>query len=142
MNRIGKVTAGALLSALFLSPLAVKAYDLGGLFKKGVIGVGTFALVQKFGPEIDKQLDKTLDLPPAQTKVVPIVTAGSGTYAGACQVQGPTAAIKQVRAVAQVAVKVGAVRAQGLIPVSTMNPGKSPQRIEGVGVSAIVDIKL
>src|SRR5512138_3244842 len=101
VKRIVKVTSIGLVAASLLSPIAVKAFDLSDLIRKGAIGAGTFALIQKFGPDIDKQLDKALKLPTSQTKVVPIVTAGSGTYAGACQVQGPLVAVRQVRAVAQ-----------------------------------------
>lgn len=79
-----------------------------------------------------------------QTKVVPIVTVGSNTYAGAVQVSGPKDAVEQVEAVAQIEGEFqdGFFRIRALVPVNTKNPVdfKNIDRIEGVGVTALIDI--
>ena len=81
-----------------------------------------------------------------KTKVVPIVTIGSGTYAGLVQVSGPAEAIKEVEAVAQLEGNFsdGAFRIRALIPINTKNPTdfRNIQRIEGVGITGLVDINI
>jgi len=81
-----------------------------------------------------------------KTKVVPIITIGSGTYAGFVQVSGPAEAIKEVEAVAQLEgnFSEGAFRIRALIPINTKNPAdfKNIQRIEGVGITGLVDINI
>jgi hypothetical protein len=81
-----------------------------------------------------------------QTKVVPIVTVGSNTYAGAVQVSGPKEKVQKVEAVAQLEgdFQDGAFRIRALVPVNTKNPAdfKNIDRIEGVGVTALIDINI
>lgn len=143
-----KLIAGAL--ALILSTsVAVgvnqsQAFSLGGtlgsLIKVGGVGY----LVDRFGPEIDSFLNKIL----AQnnlsttytTKVVPILTIGSGGYVGAAQVTGPASEIEKVQAVAQIEANFNnTIRVKGLVPVDSMNP-TGANRVQGVGVSAMIDL--
>ncbi|HVK01951.1 MAG TPA: hypothetical protein VM490_00605, partial [Armatimonadaceae bacterium] len=81
------------------------------------------------------------------TRVVPIVTIGRGAYVGAVQVSGPKAQVDRVKAVAQVEAqtKIGnELRIRGLIPVDTTKPDdvSSISRVKGVGVSAIIELRL
>lgn len=114
-----------------------------------IIGVG--AAVKQFGPEINKQfnkLTKHTDTPDMSTKVVPIISvgigAGSGGNAiGAAQVTGPKDKIDKVAAVAQPEAKIfGEIRIRALIPVSSKNVIQDIKKVDGVGVSGIVDLKL
>jgi len=116
--------------------------DIGDLLKIGGIAL----VVDRFGPEIDKAVDDLQGFTPEQaamTKVVPIISAGSGTHVGAAQVMGPAAQVSKVRAVAQVEGKAlgGAIRIRALIPVSTTSV-TDIRRVDGVGVSAILDVKI
>ncbi|GIV02334.1 MAG: hypothetical protein KatS3mg015_1164 [Fimbriimonadales bacterium] len=56
---------------------------------------------------------------------------------------GPASQVNKVRAVAQVEGKVfgGVVRIKALIPVSTTSV-TNIRRVDGVGVSAIIDVKI
>ncbi|SFM06446.1 hypothetical protein [Halanaerobium salsuginis] len=119
---------------------------LGQVLKTFGIGV----IVDRFAGPINDfintlTLNRGLEVK-EQTKVVPIVTVGSNSYAGAVQVSGPAESVKQVEAVAQLEgeFKDGAFRIRALIPINTTNPidFKNLDRIEGVGVTALVDINI
>ena len=123
--------------------LAVGA-DLGKLLKGGAIAV----VVDKFGPDINRGInritgDKNLGGEQA-TKVVPILSLGNGQAVGAVQVTGPEEKLQEVKAVAQLDGKVnlvGGIRLKALIPIASRSVSNI-KRIPGVGVSALVDIKL
>jgi hypothetical protein len=80
--------------------------------------------------------------------VVPILSLGSGSYAGAAQVTGPRRLVDTVRAVAQLEgekrIIQPRVRVRGLIPVSdrTVRSLESLKRVPGVGVTATLEVKL
>ena len=76
------------------------------------------------------------------TKVVPILSIGSGAKVGAAQVAGPPELVKGVKAVAQVEITAGDFKGTAMIPVGSTDVKKGLNRIEGVGLSAIVDFKL
>jgi len=114
-----------------------------------IIGVG--AAVKQFGPDINKQfnkLTKHTDTPDMSTKVVPIISVGigagsGGSAIGAAQVTGPKDKIDKVAAVAQPEAKIfGEIRIRALIPVSSKNVIENIKKVDGVGVSGIVDLKL
>ncbi|MCS7064867.1 MAG: hypothetical protein NZL85_01190 [Fimbriimonadales bacterium] len=138
-NRWYKVALGMLL---LLGGLLGYA-QLDKVLKAGGIAV----IVDRLGPEMDKAVNRLTNTKPDPnfaTKVVPIISAGSGTYVGAAQVMGKPELVRQVQAVAQVEGNFAGreVRIKALIPISTKNPRKSIDRVEGVGVSAILDIRL
>jgi hypothetical protein len=133
--------------AVCLSVGVVAGAQLGSIIKGGAIAVA----VDKFGPDINKAINGVLSQHGATskyaTKVVPILSLGDSGYIGAVQVTGPEALVKKVQGVAQLEGRfkpplIGGVRLRGLVPVSTKTPGRSIDRVEGVGVSAIVDFKL
>jgi len=77
------------------------------------------------------------------TKVVPIVSAGQGTRIGAAQVSGPKSAVDATKAVARIdAVFKDRFRIEILIPIDSLNPLERFRRVQGVGVSAVIDYKL
>ncbi|WP_273419753.1 hypothetical protein [Veillonella caviae] len=115
---------------------------LGGAAKIGGVGV----VISKFGPQIDSFLNKILKQNNLSTeyttKVVPIISVGTKGYIGAAQVTGPASSIEQVEAVAQVEASFnGMIRVKGLVPVDSTNP-VGASRVQGVGVSAIIDLKI
>lgn len=76
------------------------------------------------------------------TKVVPIVSVGNKGYIGAAQVTGPASEVERVQAVAQIEASFNSVaRIKGLVPIDSKNPTNA-SRIQGVGVSAIIDLRI
>ena len=139
---IGASLAISLGIASFGAALPVEAIGLGGLIKGGIVGVG----VDKYGPSINSFLNKLLNQKNLgttyATKDVPIVSLGNGSRVGAAQVTGPTAEVERVKAVAQVEGSFNNIaRAKGLVPVDSANPAGA-SRIQGVGVSAVIDLKI
>ena len=94
---IAAVTVASLLG--FAGGTAVQAFNLGSILKVGGISV----LVSKYGDSINDFLNKLLMKNGVgtdyATKVVPIVSVGTGKYIGAVQVIGPSAQVEKVKAV-------------------------------------------
>ena len=131
---------------LLLFAMAIGAYaiDLGGILKVG----GVALLVDKFGPQLDKFINKltvNTNVPAdVGTKVVPIISVGKGGYIGAAQVMGPTDAVERVKAVAQLegSFSGSTFRIKALIPVGSKDVGKGISRVQGVGISAVIDVHI
>lgn len=137
-KRILLVLAGLLL----VSPVAFT--QVKQILK--LIGVG--AAVKQFGPQINSafnSLTKHKDTASVTTKVVPILTSGykSRGGIGAAQVLGPKALVDTVQSVIQLEQDLFGkeVRIRALIPSSSTNP-LDVDRVDGVAVSGIVDLKL
>lgn len=115
-------------------------------------GGAVIVLVDKFSGDIDRFVNRITGNQTnnvrESTRVVPILSIGRGTYAGAVQVSGPKNMVDQVKAVAQLEGStklVGPeVRVRALIPISTRNTSDPSKlsRVKGVGVSALVDLRL
>lgn len=135
------VLAGVLLASL-VSTLPAFSIDLGDLLK----GAGIVVLVDKFGDELNDFVNKvTLNKGAGvqdRTKVVPILSAGQGGYAGAAQISGPANAVDKVKAVAQIETTFKSFRVKALVPVASKDVFKDLKRVSGVGVSAIIDVEL
>ncbi|MDD2453485.1 MAG: hypothetical protein PHI81_08065 [Synergistaceae bacterium] len=135
----------ALLAALMITlGGSAWAFNLGDLI--GVIG-GGFVVSAIAGPINDFINTITLNRGAkveGHTKVVPIVSIGSGTHIGAAQVAGPRGdAITSTKAVAQIeATFMDRLRVKILVPIDSENPVQRFRRVQGVGVSAIIDVKL
>lgn len=141
----GKLVGIVVLTAVVSATVsAIATAQLDKILKGGGIAL----LVDKFGPDINKGInsltgDKNLSVNQA-TKVVPVLSFGSGDYAGAVQVAGDRSVVEKVKAVAQLEGKlpiVGGVRLRALIPVAAKSV-QDIKRVPGVGVSALVDVKL
>ena len=129
------------VAAVVSQPVAVQAQNLG----KVLVGGGIAVAVSKFGPQINTFVNKLTnhkDTVTVKTKVVPIVSVGSGAYVGAVQVTGGAKDVKRVKAVAQVEGKFNQFRIKALIPIGTEKATKKLDRIPNVGVSALIDYKL
>lgn len=123
---------------------------LGGAQLREILKVGgVAAVVSAFGKEINKGINKLQnheDSKKIATKVVPILSIGinRSSAIGAAQVMGPPELVKKVTAVAQPEAEIlgKEVRLRALIPVSSKDVLKDIRRVDGVGVSGIVDLKL
>ncbi len=138
-----KIILWSLVLALFTGGASF-AFDLGDLI--GVIG-GGFVITTIAGPINDFINTITLNRGvkvEGHTKVVPIVSIGSGTHIGAAQVAGPSdGQIGETKAVAQVeATFKDRLRIKILVPIDSENPLQRFRRVQGVGVSAIIDYRL
>ena len=140
MNRRIIAVLGATLALT-----AIGATQLKAVLK--LVGVG--AAVSKFGPDINKGINKLAhrtDSKTVATKVVPILTAGlgGGQTIGAAQVMGSPAAIAKVNAVAQLEQDFFGheIRLRAMIPIASKDVIKDIKAVPGVGVSGIVDLKL
>lgn len=128
-----------------ISMAAVGATQVKEILK--LLGVG--AAVSKFGPDINKAINKLSnqkDTATRITKVVPIISGGIGSRnaVGAAQVMGPKSAVDQVKAVAQVEQDLfgNEIRIRAMIPISSKDVIKDIKAVPGVGISGIVDLKL
>lgn len=130
------------LSAAIMVPSA-QANIFGDVFK--VYGIGY--LVDRFSTPLNNFINGLTGNhnvgTVSATKVVPIVSIGGGTYIGAAQVTGPEHLVDKVKAVAQIEGNFNGrqFRVKALIPINSINP-LGANRIEGVGVSAVIDIKV
>jgi hypothetical protein len=112
-----------------------------------ILGVG--AVVQKFGKDINKGINNLAghhDSATVTTKVVPIISGGIGgrNAVGAAQVMGPKKQVDQVNAVAQLDQDLFGreIKIRAMIPITSKQILKDLKRVEGVGISGIVDLKL
>ena len=137
--------AGVLAAALFGfggGLMTAQAFDIGSVLKLG----GISYLVERFGSEINTAINKifsqkSMDTEYA-TKVVPILSLGKGGYIGAVQVVGPKAQVDKVKAVGQLEFGFSDfARIKGLIPIDKLDVS-NVNRVQGVGVSAVIDFKL
>lgn len=128
-----------LIPAVPASALSLGSGLLGDLIK--IFGIGW--AVSQFGGEINNAINSFLGQKQLQiqgmTKVVPIISIGSGTAIGAAQVMGPEAQVKTVRAVGQLEGYLGSLRGRYLIPVTTdRDLTSSVKGVDGVGISAVI----
>jgi len=142
-------TVGIGLALVVTAASLSLALDLGDLLGDTIKATGIAVLVAKFGNDINNGINKLLMQNKAEikqaTKVVPIITVGKdGTHVGAAQVAGPQEKVDQVKAVAQLEASFidKKFRAKVLVPISTEKVIEDINRVEGVGVSAVLDVKL
>lgn len=140
-----KMIIGLLIVSLAwgLSVPAVQASVLGDVFKVGAVGF----LIDKFSKPLNNFINTLTAKHGADsdyaTKVVPILTVGTGGYVGAAQVIGPQDLVDETEAVIQIEGNFNGrqFRVKALIPIDSKNPVKF-NRVHGVGVSAIIDIRI
>jgi hypothetical protein len=141
--KLNRKLALSLAAVLCLSAMA--APQIKQIIK--IVGVG--AAVKQFGPQINtaiNKLAKHTDTPTMTTKVVPILSIGLGKSSsiGAAQVMGPKSQVDKVQAVAQPEADLFGreIRIRALIPVESKDVIKDIRKVDGVGVSGIVDLKI
>jgi hypothetical protein len=139
----------AVLAAFFILTASVpaSAVDLGDILKGGALILGGGALVKAIAGPINEFINTVTfnkgSKYEGHTKVVPIVSLGSGAHIGAAQVGGTqSSAVEKTQAVAQLEADFKGIRIRILIPVDDVNPLKQFRRVQGVGVTAIIDVKI
>ena len=144
-NRRFVVIALVVVLAVVTVP-AAQAINLGGIIKIAGIGI----LVDQFGPQLNSFINTLMAqhnaTPEFATKVVPLLTVGvlgNSGYIGAAQVMGPQNLVNRVQAVVQVESSFNGnmFRVKGLIPIDSKIPVNF-SRVSGVGVSAMIDVRI
>lgn len=122
--------------------------DLLDFFGKAIGGTAIFLLVDNFGKDINSFINHLLDQnqkdTKAATKVVPIISALDGVGVGAAQVTGDKSKVDKVKACLQIESNKtfgSPVRIRCVVPVDK-KAISNVNRVEGVGVSALIDLKL
>ena len=147
MKRKNKFLAILVTMLLVALPASVSALNLGNVLRDGAMAVAGGALVTAVAGPINDFINTVtfnrgakLD---GHTKVVPIISLGNGTRVGAAQVGGNLRrAVDQTKAVSQLETTFQGIRATILIPVDSINPVRQFRRVQGVGVTAIIDARI
>ena len=147
MKRKNKFLAILVTMLLVALPASVSALNLGNVLRDGAMAVAGGALVTAVAGPINDFINTVtfnrgakLD---GHTKVVPIISLGNGTRVGAAQVGGNLRrAVDQTKAVAQLETTFQGIRATILIPVDSINPVRQFRRVQGGGVTAIIDARI
>jgi hypothetical protein len=142
--------AGRRMAAVILAVMLVSAISAsyGGIIGDVVKVGGVGFVVDKFGKQINgfvNKLTMNKNLGTQETTaVVPIISLGGGGYIGAAQVIGSKQNVDKCKAVVQIegnALFGKNIRAKALVPVGSKTTSNI-KRIYGVGVSAIIDIRI
>lgn len=120
-----------------------QAFNFGDILKVGGIGF----LIDKFSTPLNNFINQLTFKQGAgndyATKVVPIISVGNKGYIGAAQVTGTQNLVDKTKAVLQIEGNFNGstFRAKALVPIDSTNPTNF-SRVQGVGVSAIIDIRI
>lgn len=119
-----------------------QAINLGDILKVG----GVAFIVDRFAGPLNNFINTLTAKHNANnnyaTKVVPIITLGSGGYVGAAQITGPQDLVDKTQAAIQVEADFNSqLRVKALIPIDSKNPINF-SRVQGVGVSAMIDVRI
>lgn len=133
-----KWIAAALVCGFVLgnSMPAAQAGILDKVLKGGVIGYAVDATAPALNNAINSVTAKYGVSSTDATKVVPVISVGDGSRAGAAQVSGP-----QAKVALMIEQTLLGVRCKVLIPVDNVSY-QNVNRVQGVGVSASLDVKL
>jgi hypothetical protein len=142
--KLSLVAIGLVIALVASFAATTQAGLLGDVVKVGGVGL----VVEKFGSQINDFINKltankNLSTTEA-TAVVPIISLGGGSYIGAVQVIGAKENVANCKAVVQLEANAAFgknIRVKALIPVGSKTTSNI-KRIYGVGVSAIIDIKI
>lgn len=114
---------------------------LDKVLKGGAIGYVVDATADQLNSGINAVTAKYGVSSTDATKVVPIISIGDGSRAGAAQVSGPQEKVDQVKAALMIEQTIIGIRCKVLIPVDNVSY-KNVNRVQGVGVSASLDTKI
>ena len=147
MRRVKAFIAVVVFWVSLVCPTPAAAIDLKDIIKGGALIIGGGALVKAIAEPINDFINTVTLNRGAQfqghTKVVPIVSMGDGTRIGAAQVGGTSLqSVEDTQAVAQLEVSFQGIRVRVLIPIDSLNPIQQFRRVQGVGVTAIIDVRI
>lgn len=132
------------LCAIFLTfSLNAKKVNLKDFLKGGLILGGVDLFDGKINDFINKITFNKKVPSESATKVVPIISIGDGTHLGAGQVSGPKELVDKTKALIQIEATFEGkdIRVKIFVPSDSKNPLKF-NRVQGVGVSALIDVKI
>lgn len=148
LGAVGVFLLGFAVAGLMRPLPASAGFDLDDLLGKGIKVVGVKVLVDQFGSEINNFINQFLDNSNASvkaaSKVVTIISPIGGKHIGACQITGPKNQVNKVGAVVQLETNANIgtkIRLKAMVPIEGSDPTHI-KRVEGVGISALIDIKL
>lgn len=143
-HRKRRLALVCLAGALALSVGRItSALDIGDILKVGGIGF----IVQQFAKPLNDFINTLMLKNNVEnkdtTKVVPILSLGKGGYVGAAQVIGKEEDVAKVNAVAQIEGDFSGrkFRVKALVPIDSEKLS-SFHRVYGVGISAVIDVKI
>ena len=136
-----------LVTLIIFASAGIASASLGNILRDGALIVGGGAAVTLLSSQINDFINTVTLNRGAKfdgfTKVVPILSLGSNTRIGAAQIGANTQdAMERTQAVGQLEVEFSGIRISILIPIDSLNPLQQFRRVQGVGVTAIVDVKL
>ncbi|MCE5240565.1 hypothetical protein LLH23_19060 [bacterium] len=80
---------------------------------------------------------------PYEDRIVPILSLLEGTRLGVARVNGPESRVERTQAVAQFSIDFRKfLEIDIYVPISTKTPGKQLDRVQGVGVTGLGDLRL
>ncbi len=149
--RKARIMIGVICVAILAGGATLRSANLGDILNGKLGNVIKGAAVVVLTNALSDQLDDFINTvtlnkgvpEQAETKVVPLIAFGSGTRAGAVQVTGPKELVGKVKAVVQIETKFSLknLDVEVFVPSDSINPLKF-NRVEGVGVSALIDLRL
>jgi hypothetical protein len=148
MKRFKKFAAVfVILGTICVSVPLASASNLGDILKDAAIVVGGGAVVKALGPQLNDFINTLTFNKNAKydgyTKVVPIVSLGDGTRIGAAQIGGQDKnEVARTQAVARLQGNFNKIGVSAMIPIDQLNPLQGFKRVQGVGVTAIIDVRL
>ena len=134
---------GTIAALLTLSCVGFSQF--GGTVGNLIKIIGVYAVVSKFGPQINNEINKVAHTPStwgSYSKVVPIISGGIGgrKAIGMAQVRGAKNEVLKVNSVAMVNQGLLGLQVKVMIPIHSKNVISDLKPIPGVGVTGIVDI--
>lgn len=119
----------------------VHAGILDNVVKGGAVGYAVSATAEPLNNAINAVTAKYGVSSTDATKVVPIISVGDGSRAGTAQVSSPQSKVDQVKAALIIEQTILGVRVKILLPMDNVDY-KNVNRVQGVGVSASLDVKI
>lgn len=139
-----KWIAAALICGFILgsSVTPVRAGILATVVKGGAVGLLVDQFAEPLNDAINALTAKYGVKDEYSTKVVPIITVGDGSRAGAAQVSGPKEQVDKCKAALQIEASFfNNFRATVLVPIDKVSV-TDVNRVQGVGVAASIDVKI
>ena len=147
MKTIKRNFCALFVTIAILAGAGTASASIGGILRDGAAIIGGGAAVTLLSTQLNDFINTVTLNRGAHfegfTKVVPIVSFGSGTRIGAAQIGANTRdAMERTQAVAQLEVTFQRIRISVIIPIDSLNPVQQFRRVQGVGVTAIIDVQI
>jgi hypothetical protein len=143
LKRVAKVGVTAIIDVSLDGRMRGVTVGTGIQTDDVIRGAAVLAAVTMAGPEINKAVNALTFNKGEATSFVPYASIGEKAYLGGAQVSGSAATISKVKAVWQYEdlFDGGKFRIRAVVPVSALNPLQA-KRVDGVGITAVVDMAL